>query len=92
MTNICDEIRSKWPDIMKIAIFHRLNVVPVKEASVVIAISSPHRQSSLESVQFAIDELKRTVPIWKKELYDNNAESWKANKECQWLNQPNSAI
>lgn len=85
MTNICNEIRSKWPDTKNIAIYHRLDIVPVKESSVVIAISSPHRQTSLQSVQFAIDELKRSVPIWKKEQYENSAASWKVNKECQWL-------
>ncbi|KAI9578215.1 molybdopterin synthase catalytic subunit [Glossina fuscipes] len=79
--NICDEIRKRWPDCLNIAIYHRLGVVPVGEASVVIGISSPHRQVSLESVAFAIDELKKTVPIWKKEMYDNQESSWKANKE-----------
>lgn len=40
--------------------------VPVTEASVVIAVSSPHRQESLEAVHYAIDSLKASVPIWKK--------------------------
>uniref|UniRef100_A0A1B0GDW7 Molybdopterin synthase catalytic subunit n=1 Tax=Glossina morsitans morsitans TaxID=37546 RepID=A0A1B0GDW7_GLOMM len=83
--NICDEIRKRWPDCLNIAIYHRLGLVPVGEASVVIGISSPHRQVSLESVAFAIDELKKTVPIWKKEVYDNHESAWKANKECQWI-------
>ena len=41
-------------------------LVPITEASVVIAISSPHRRESLEAVHFAIDTLKAKVPIWKK--------------------------
>jgi molybdopterin synthase catalytic subunit len=41
-------------------------VVPVTEASIVIAISSPHRKESLQAVEYAIDTLKATVPIWKK--------------------------
>ena len=45
---ICDEIRGKWPDVHKIAVHHRLGVVEVREASVVIAVSSPHRKDSLE--------------------------------------------
>ena len=45
---ICDEIRVKWPDVHKIAVHHRLGVVEVREASVVIAVSSPHRKDSLE--------------------------------------------
>ncbi|XP_055851357.1 molybdopterin synthase catalytic subunit [Episyrphus balteatus] len=82
MKQICDNIRNKWDDVFKIAIYHRLGLVPVKEASVVIAISSPHRQTSLDSVQFAIEELKKTVPIWKKEKYEANESAWKENKEC----------
>uniref|UniRef100_A0A905AWD2 Molybdopterin synthase catalytic subunit n=1 Tax=Glossina morsitans morsitans TaxID=37546 RepID=A0A905AWD2_GLOMM len=81
--NICDEIRKRWPDCLNIAIYHRLGLVPVGQASVVIGISSPHRQVSLESVAFAIDELKKTVPIWKKEVYDNHESAWKANKESK---------
>lgn len=86
MTKICDEIRFKWTDVVNISIYHRLGLVPVKEASVVIAISSPHRVTSLEAVQYAIDSLKTSVPIWKKELYktpEGSAE-WKENKECRW--------
>lgn len=84
MTSICDEIRKKWSDVENIAIYHRLGLVPVKEASVVIAISSPHRKTSLESVSFAIDELKTRVPIWKKEKYSDECSAWKENKECRW--------
>lgn len=58
--------------------------VPVGEASIIIAISSEHRTESLEAVQFGIDTLKKTVPIWKKEFYDDEAPEWKANKECSW--------
>jgi molybdopterin synthase catalytic subunit len=84
-TKICNEMRSKWPDIKHIAIYHRLGIVPVKESSVIIAVSSPHRNTSLEAVQYAIDDLKKTVPIWKKEIYENSEGIWKENKECYWL-------
>ena len=65
-------------------VFFRLGVVPVGEASVVIAISSTHRSESLEAVHYAIDSLKKSVPIWKKEIYDKGTEEWKANSECSW--------
>lgn len=87
LSKICDDIREKWPAVKHIALYHRLGLVPIKESSVVIAISSPHRQDSLEAVQFAIDELKGTVPIWKKEIYGGKyqgTEMWKENKECGW--------
>ncbi len=65
MLDICDKIRSKW-DVLNIAIQHKLGPCPVLETSVAIVVSSAHRTDSLEAVHFAIDELKRMVPIWKK--------------------------
>ena len=65
-------------------VFSRLGLVPVGEASVVVAISSTHRSESLDAVRYAIDSLKERVPIWKKEVYDQGSEEWKANSECSW--------
>ncbi|XP_013114108.2 molybdopterin synthase catalytic subunit 1-like [Stomoxys calcitrans] len=84
MESICSQLRQRWPDIVNIAIYHRLGLVPVSEASVVIAISSPHRKTSLEAVSMAIEDLKKHVPIWKKEKYDDDEGMWKENKECKW--------
>uniref|UniRef100_A0A8C0S0B1 Molybdopterin synthase catalytic subunit n=1 Tax=Canis lupus familiaris TaxID=9615 RepID=A0A8C0S0B1_CANLF len=80
---ICSDIRQKWP-VKHIAVFHRLGLVPVSEASVIIAVSSVHRASSLQAVSYAIDTLKAKVPIWKKEMYEESSSSWKRNKECFW--------
>ncbi|XP_039312810.1 molybdopterin synthase catalytic subunit isoform X2 [Solenopsis invicta] len=80
MANICDKIRSQW-DVEGIAIFHRIGKVPISEASVVIAISSPHRKESLNAVEYAINTLKASVPIWKKEVYETGEPQWKENKE-----------
>jgi len=80
---ICETIRGKW-NVVHICVMHRLGLVAVTEASVVIAISSAHRKDSLEAVQYAIDLLKTTVPIWKKEMYENGDCSWKENTECSW--------
>uniref|UniRef100_A0A7S2TT23 Molybdopterin synthase catalytic subunit n=1 Tax=Lotharella oceanica TaxID=641309 RepID=A0A7S2TT23_9EUKA len=76
---ISNQIRKKWP-VKKIAILHRLGVCPVGEASVIIAISSPHRKAALEACHWAIDTLKAQVPIWKKEHYQDGS-TWKQNKE-----------
>lgn len=54
------------------------------EKSVIIAISSPHRHDSLSAVQYAIDTLKSSVPVWKKEEYEEGTSEWKENKECSW--------
>ncbi|XP_001380755.2 molybdopterin synthase catalytic subunit isoform X1 [Monodelphis domestica] len=80
---ICNAVRQQWP-VKHIAICHRLGLVPVTEASVVIAVSSAHRAASLEAVKYIIDTLKAKVPIWKKELYEEETSSWKRNKECFW--------
>lgn len=66
MKNICNIIREKWSTVKNIAIYHRLGSVPVKEASIIIAVSSPHRKDALEAVDFCINEFKTVVPIWKK--------------------------
>ena len=66
--------------IVKICIKHRVGTVLVGEPSVMIAVSSVHREASLKAVQWAIDELKRSVPIWKKEFFENG-EFWKENAE-----------
>ncbi|KAM6109784.1 molybdopterin synthase catalytic subunit isoform 1-T2 [Phoenicopterus ruber ruber] len=63
---ICRDVRQKWPSVKHIAVHHRLGVVPISEASVIIAVSSPHRAESLEAVMYCINTLKASVPIWKK--------------------------
>ncbi|CAK1583992.1 unnamed protein product [Parnassius mnemosyne] len=83
MKSICDEIRSKWPAVHGIAIYHRLGEVPCREASLVVAVSSPHRQDSLQATAFCVDQLKANVPVWKRELYaGDHAPVWKENPEC----------
>ena len=52
---------------------HRVGVVPVRQPAVVIAVSSPHRAEAFEACRFLIDELKRSLPIWKKEVYQDGA-------------------
>jgi len=86
LNRLCEEIRGKWQQVSKIVVHHRLGVVEITQPSVVIAISSPHRKDSLEAVNFAIERLKATVPIWKKEKYVEGGEAWKENKECCWSN------
>lgn len=84
MLRICDAVRRQW-HVKNVALVHRLGDVPVGETSVVIAISSEHRQEAQEAVKYAIDEVKRRVPVWKKEHYDDGDHEWKENKECFWV-------
>eukprot|EP01126_Amoeba_proteus_P035880 TRINITY_DN362_c0_g1_i6.p1 TRINITY_DN362_c0_g1~~TRINITY_DN362_c0_g1_i6.p1 ORF type:complete len:110 (-),score=15.90 TRINITY_DN362_c0_g1_i6:174-503(-) len=81
LSKICVAVRKKW-DVIHIAIYHKTGLVPIGEASVIIAISSQHREEGLEAVHWSIDELKATVPIWKKEFYTDGS-VWKGNAECR---------
>jgi len=64
-------------DIAHIGIVHRTGRIDIGETSVVIAVSAPHRRAAFEACEWAIKELKRTVPIWKKEIYESG-EEWVA--------------
>lgn len=68
MAVIAGELAAAWPGV-RLALTHRLGVVPVGEASVVIAIASAHRAEAFEACRYAIDQLKLRVPIWKKEFW-----------------------
>jgi len=59
--------------IDRVAIAHRLGRLEIGETSVFIAVSSPHRPAAFDACRFAIDTLKRTVPIWKKEHFADGA-------------------
>ena len=67
---IHDEAMRLWP-LQGMAIVHRIGRMEIGESSVFIAVSSAHRKDAFEACRFAIDTLKTTVPIWKKEHYDN---------------------
>ena len=81
MSEIESEIRKRW-SVQKISIVHRIGVVPVMEASVAIAVSAAHRKEAFEACRYAIDELKKRVPIWKKEIFEDG-EVWVENVESK---------
>jgi molybdopterin synthase catalytic subunit len=67
--------RSRWP-ICKLAVLHRIGDVPVAEPSVIIAVSTAHRADAFDACRFLIDELKKDVAIWKKEVWDDGTATW----------------
>jgi MoaE-MoaD fusion protein len=73
MSDLAAKLRERY-DIHDIAIHHRTGRVEIGEASVVIAVSAPHRSDALAACKDAIDELKETVPVWKKEVYEGGEE------------------
>lgn len=74
MAAIGDEARTRWPDLRRFAILHRIGSMGVTESSVVVVASSPHRPLAFEAARFGIDALKATVPIWKREHHDGGVD------------------
>jgi len=76
LTKIVEKAKTKWP-ILKVAVHHRTGVMQIGEVPVVIAVTTAHRGAGFEACQFIIDTLKETVPIWKKEFFEDG-EVWVA--------------
>ena len=76
MQKIADMASSKWP-VCKLSIVHRVGELQLGELPVVIAVSTPHRADAFEACRYVIDTLKQTVPIWKKEIFEDG-EVWVA--------------
>jgi molybdopterin synthase catalytic subunit/molybdopterin converting factor small subunit len=68
-------IRARWAGVRRVAILHRVGRLEIGESSVLIAVSAAHRGDAFEACRYAIDTLKRTVPVWKKEHFEDG-EVW----------------
>ncbi len=66
---IAAEMRTRWPDVGRIALLHRTGPLRLAESSVIVAVSAPHRGEAFDAARFGIDTLKATVPIWKQETW-----------------------
>jgi molybdopterin synthase catalytic subunit len=75
MQQLEDEARQRWP-VVAVEIVHRLGHLELGDISVAVAVSCPHRKQAFEAGQFLIDELKRTVPIWKQEHWADGTTEW----------------
>jgi molybdopterin synthase catalytic subunit len=69
------EARAKWP-ILNCEIVHRLGHLEIGEASIAIAVSSPHRKVAFEAGEWLIDTIKQVVPIWKQENWQDGSSEW----------------
>jgi molybdopterin synthase catalytic subunit len=76
MRKIAEEAMGKWP-VHKILIHHRTGLLKIGEVPVVIAVAAAHRAAAFDACRYAIDTLKQTVPIWKKEVFEDG-EVWVA--------------
>lgn len=75
LREIAGELRRRWPGLARVTLVHRIGRLEIGESSVMIGVSSPHRHEAFEAGRFAIDTLKETVPIWKKEHFEDG-EVW----------------
>jgi len=75
MREIGEAVRVRWPGVRRVAMLHRIGRLEIGEASVLIAVAAAHRSDAFEACRYAIDTLKRTVPVWKKEHFEDG-EVW----------------
>ena len=78
LQEIADECRARWAGIGRIALVHLVGRIDLGESSVVVAVSSPHRPEAFAAARFAIDALKVSVPVWKREEWEGGA-GWGTN-------------
>ena len=83
LVRLGEEAKKKWK-ICRMAIVHRIGPVQITEPSVIIAVSAAHREAAFAACRFAIEEIKKTVPIWKKEVYEGG-EIWIGTQSGQPL-------
>ncbi|MEC7242811.1 MAG: molybdenum cofactor biosynthesis protein MoaE [Myxococcota bacterium] len=77
MERIAADALLKWPTV-KIAIAHRTGPVGLGETSLIVAVGAPHRPEGYEANRFVLEAIKKRLPVWKKEVYEDGQE-WKAN-------------
>ncbi len=78
LAEIVAETRARWPEVGRIALVHRVGRLVLGESSVVAAVSAPHRPEAFAAARFAIDALKVSVPVWKREVWTDGAD-WGTN-------------
>ncbi len=79
LVEVAEEMRSKF-SVKDVFIAHRLGRLEIEEISLVVAVASPHRKDAFAACQYAVDRIKETVPIWKKEFFEGG-EVWVESPE-----------
>jgi molybdopterin synthase catalytic subunit len=75
---IVREARERWPEV-RVAARHRLGAVATGEASLAVAAAAPHRQTAFEACRLVVEEAKRRLPVWKREILDDGSATWRDN-------------
>ena len=90
LEEIREELKAEF-QIEDIAIAHRSGLVPIGEISLVVAVASPHRMAAFQACHKAVDRLKETVPIWKKEIYQDGSR-WVACEDHEFETHQGTAL
>ena len=73
LREVADEVCAKFP-VNGVAALHRIGRLEIGETSLLVAVSSPHRKEAFEACHYAVDRIKETVPVWKKEVWEDGSE------------------
>lgn len=74
LSAIAAEVRSRWSEVGRLVLLHRVGPLAVSEVSVLVVASAPHRPEAFDAARWCIDTLKATVPIWKRETWANGTD------------------
>ena len=69
MVEVAKVARERWPTLGAVAIHHRIGSVALEHPAVAVAVSAPHRQAAFEAARYCIDAVKKSVPMWKREVW-----------------------
>jgi molybdopterin synthase catalytic subunit len=72
--DVVTDVRTRWPEVRRVAALHRTGRLEVGEVAVVVAVGAPHREAAFAAAAHCIDTLKATVPLWKKETWAGGEE------------------
>jgi molybdopterin synthase catalytic subunit len=75
ITRMLAEAEERWPDA-RVTLQHRIGLIPVGEASIAIVAAAPHRDAAFAACRYVIEEVKKRLPIWKKELRGDGSAKW----------------
>jgi molybdopterin synthase catalytic subunit len=78
IARIVSDAQAQWPDA-RVTLQHRLGLIPIGEASIAIAAGAPHRAEAFAACRFVIEEVKKRLPVWKKELRADGSAAWVAH-------------
>jgi molybdopterin synthase catalytic subunit len=91
LREVAGETRRRWPAVERLALLHRTGAMSLSETSVIVAVSTPHRGEAFDAARFAIDTLKETVPIWKREHWADGSDWAESSHPVRAVREPDPA-